>query len=272
MQPTSSLPKRPEPSFFERAGPVQAGAIVALWMAYLAVIAWYVPAGRLMLLVPGLIGIILLSAVARSWGEATYPGKEPLGVFLAAFLLFAMPATLVPPPRGPAFIAAALGMLCVQAIWAVYRYPTAVRARNGSRRRPFGDLKWGLGWGVGLAVFFSLYVAVLFVLDRIGTDNPSMGAQAFLLVIAAYLGGGLLGGVIAGLLRPASRWPLGAMAMGILIAFPAFWAIGIILPYIDPSDAPTTLREQIDTGIGCALMIGPPAALAHRTSFGAEAA
>jgi hypothetical protein len=238
----------------------------------LAVIVWYVPVGRPILLLPGLFAIVLLSTLARSWGEASHPGKEPLGVFLAAFVLFALPATLVPPPRGPGFIAAAIGMLCIQAIWAVYRYPTAARTPNEPPRRLLGDLRWGLAWGIGLAVFFSLYVAVLFFLDRIGTDNPAMQAQDFGLVIAAYFAGGVFGGLIAGLLRPASRWPLGAMAMGILVAFPAYWAIGVILPYVDPSDGPTTLREQIGIGVGCALMIGPPAALAHRTSFGAEAA
>lgn len=264
--------RRPERSFLDRAGPVQAGVIIALWVAYLAVLVWYVPAGRLILLLPGLFAIVLLSTLARSWGEATHPAKEPIGVFLAAFVLFVLPAAFVPPPRGPAFVAGALGMLCVQAIWAVYRYPTAVRVPNAPPRRLLMDLEWGLAWGTGLAVFFSVYVAVLFVLDGIGTNDPSMGAREFLLVIAAYFAGGLLGGLIAGLLRPASRWPLGAMAMGILVAFPVYWAIGLILPYIEPSDAPTTLREQIGIGVGCALMIGPPAALAHRTSFGAEAA
>ena len=264
--------RRPEPSFLERAGQVQAAVIIVLWVVYLAVIVWYVPAGRLILLVPGLFAIVLLSALARSWGEATHPGQEPIGVFLAAFVLFILPAAFVPPPRGPGFVAGAIGTLCVQAIWAVYRYPTAVKAGNAPPRHPIRDLKWGLAWGLGLALVFSIYVGALFVLDGIGTDDPSMGAREFLFVIAAYFVGGLFGGLMAGLLRPASRWPLGAMAMGILVAFPVYWAIGVILPYIDPSDAPATLREQIGIGVGCALMIGPPAALAHRTSFGAEAA
>jgi hypothetical protein len=221
---------------------------------------------------PGLFAIILLSTLARSWGEATHPGTEPLGVFLACVALFAFPAAFLPPPRGPGFLAATLGILCVQAIWAIYRYPTVPRSTDAPPRRLLADLRWGLAWGIGLAIFFSAYVAVLFLLDRIGTDDPSMRGRDFQLVIAAYFGGGSLGGLIAGLLRPASRWPLGAMAMGILVAFPAYWAIGVILPYIDPSESPITLREQVGIGAGCALMIGPPAALAYRTSFDAEAA
>jgi hypothetical protein len=245
--------------------------IIALWIAYLAVIIWHVPAGRAFLLVPGLFAIVLLSTLARSWGEATHPGTEPMGVFLAAVALFGFPPAILPPPRGPGFLAAALGSLCVQAIWAVYRYPTIARPPDTPPRRLLGDLRWGLAWGIGLAVFFSIYVGVLFILDRIGTNDPSMETRGFQFVITAYFGGGIAGGLIAGLLRPASRWPLGAMAMGILVAFPVYWAVGLILPYIGPSDAPTTLREQLGIGVVCALMVGPPAALSQRSSLDAVA-
>ena len=246
--------------------------ILALWIAYLAVVVWYVPEGHGILLGPGVLALVVFSTLARSWGEATHPGTEPLGVFLAAMAFFAFPAAFVPPPRGPAFVAGALGALCLQAVWAVYRYPVVVRPPEAPPRRLFADLRWGFTWGIGLAVVFSAYVAVLLFLDALGTENPLFGTRPLWFIGAAYFAGGMSGGVIAGLLRPASRWPLGAMAMGILVAFPAYWAVSLVVPYIDADEGLTTFREQLVAGFVCALMVGPPAALAYRSSFDEEAA
>jgi hypothetical protein len=79
-----------------------------------------------------------------------------------------------------------------------------------SRRSIRADVRWGIGWGVWLASGFAVLGGALFVLR--GSSRFSVP-----LVILGYFAMGLLGGVLAGLMRPLARNRWGATAMGVVI-------------------------------------------------------
>jgi hypothetical protein len=200
--------------------------------------------------------------LAHRWGPLDPPGQEPIAVMLGAFLLFVFTATMGGRVPILAIVPPIIGFLTTEAIWAVHRYPAD---RAASRRRSMSaDIRWGLGLGVGMAAIFTVYAAVLFVAFSLARKH-SMFADATLPLIAlAYFAGGIGGGFIAGLLRPAMRWPLARMAIGFLVAFPVYEAVAVIIPLIDASSRRMSFNEQFFVGIGCALLIGPPAALSMR--------
>ena len=209
----------------------------------------------------GTVAFLTAWRLARRWGPLDPPGQEPLAVMLAAFVLFFV---LTIGGRMPilAIVAPVVGFLTTQAIWAVNRYPAD---RAPSRGRSIAsDVRWGLGWGIAMAAIFTIYVALLFVVFSLKRNHNLFADSALPLIAMAYFAGGIGGGLIAGLLRPATRWPLARMAIGVLVAFPVYEAAGVILPLIDTSSRGMSFKEQFFIGIGCAVLVGPPAALSMR--------
>jgi hypothetical protein len=89
-----------------------------------------------------------------------------------------------------------------------------------------GNVRWGVTWGLRLALLFSAWVAFLMLANRslilrVSGVHPVNGLQ----VIGIYVGGGIGGGIVVGLLRPLSRWALGAALLGLLAALP--FAVGL---------------------------------------------
>jgi hypothetical protein len=82
-------------------------------------------------------------------------------------------------------------------------------------------------WGLAVAVVISLYVLVLRGLSGPGPFERQ--GVTLLGVIAAYLGGGAVAGIVVGLLRPMTRWRWGAVSVGVLAAFGSAVAIGIAM-------------------------------------------
>ncbi|HEX6964639.1 MAG TPA: hypothetical protein VF166_02495 [Gemmatimonadaceae bacterium] len=245
--------------------PVERSVLYAMVAAYYVILALAVTGmDRIVLAVAGVIGFGGLPLLAIRWGRLDRPGKEPIAIWLGATLLFLLPVAFLPPPRGHAFLAAALAILCAQGLWAIYRYapPSVVRP---TRHRSLGqDLRWGIRWGLATALLFSLYALGIFVFASVGARTNYFASNSPWLVVVSYFAGGIGGGVIAGLLRPLARWALGTMVMGILAAFPVYGAVALIMPLIDEESAGMSLHELLLITVACALMIGPPAALSFR--------
>jgi hypothetical protein len=88
-----------------------------------------------------------------------------------------------------------------------------------------GNLAWGLSYGVGLAVLFSLLVGVLAMLR--GSDwNPTYQVSTRS-VAFGYGVAGVLGGLLVGLLRPIATGRFGGMLVGILTGAFVYSAIMI---------------------------------------------
>lgn len=74
-------------------------------------------------------------------------------------------------------------------------------------------------------------------------------------MITAYVGGLLVAGLLAGLLRPLSRFPLGAIGLGIIDAFFAYSAVGLAV------DGLVQLREAVTMCAIPGILAGPLAGL-----------
>lgn len=88
------------------------------------------------------------------------------------------------------------------------------------------DIKWGLGWGLWLAGGFSILGSALFLLQ--GTIFGRASRFSLPLVILGYFAMGLIGGLLAGLMRPLARRRIGATIMGAIIGI-FVYAIAMII-------------------------------------------
>ncbi len=77
------------------------------------------------------------------------------------------------------------------------------------------NLKWGVGMGLIMAGFFAAYVSILFLLngDRLREKYDTTWAA----IVLGYLGCGLFGGFILGVLRPFAVWAVGEAIIGFFI-------------------------------------------------------
>lgn len=88
------------------------------------------------------------------------------------------------------------------------------------------DIKWGLGWGLWLAGLFSIFGSALFLMQGTVLGHPSR--FSFPAVILGYFAMGLVGGVLAGVMRPLARWRLGATILGVIVGI-LVYAIAMII-------------------------------------------
>ena len=75
------------------------------------------------------------------------------------------------------------------------------------------DLVWGAGWGLFVGVVYCAFAAIVLLLKG-WPDGP------VLRVFSIYVGGGLLGGALLGVLRSWVRTEVRAMLLGVIIAVP----------------------------------------------------
>jgi hypothetical protein len=86
------------------------------------------------------------------------------------------------------------------------------------RRDLAQDLGWGIFWGLAFALCLTIVLVVLYALRGPGlfeTHNTTFAG-----VVAVYFGGGLVGGMGVGLLRPLTHWRWGAAVVGVFAAVP----------------------------------------------------
>lgn len=107
------------------------------------------------------------------------------------------------------------------------------------------NLIWGAGWGVFLGVLYCFFA--LFVLMLKGFPNGPV-----LAVLGIYLGGGLFGGVIVGVLRPWIRTQVRAMAVGVVICMP----IGVGFLYLMDGPISSWGEAQVFSLIVGSLFLG----------------
>ena len=236
-------------------------------LAYFGHTLFAVDVGRWLLILAGIIGFSATLVIGRRIGTNGRSSQQPILVMLFAFLVFAMPVAWLPGPRGPGFLSAAIGIETVFVLWGALRYEVRQSQSLGLAR----DLLWGLGWGAAMAGGFSLIALLIMALAARGA-SASEATTALPLILGAYWGSGVIGGLLVGSLRPFTGWPLARMFVGFLVAFCAYGAMGIAIKLSgDPEFVDTTIREQLMIALICGLMVGPPAALGT-TDWGRAAA
>ena len=99
------------------------------------------------------------------------------------------------------------------------------------------NLKWGLKYGLTIALVFTMIAAVSLVL--VGEQAFDERGTSFLELIEFYALGGCVGGAILGLLRPLAATKLGTVFIGMCIGFcvwGGFLAQHIGLRNLEPFD------------------------------------
>ena len=88
------------------------------------------------------------------------------------------------------------------------------------------DIKWGLGWGLWLAVAFSLLGTALLIMQGGVLGRPSR--FSFPMVIMGYFLMGAIGGLLLGIFRPLTHRRLGATILGIVVGI-AVYSIAVVI-------------------------------------------
>jgi hypothetical protein len=92
-----------------------------------------------------------------------------------------------------------------------------------SSRSALKDLRWGVFWGFALALGFTAFAAIPAAIRALGPQDDWTAGLSFGELTMFYLGAGLLGGALVGLLRPfAQRW-WGRRLLGIIVGLPVFF-------------------------------------------------
>jgi hypothetical protein len=94
----------------------------------------------------------------------------------------------------------------------------------------FRDLRWGIGWGLFAACFYSLVALGIYAFQGsrpFESKDITLGST-----VAVYIVGGLLGGTVVGLLRPLGKRRAGAMLLGVIAMIPV--SIGFVFILFGP--------------------------------------
>jgi len=217
---------------------------------------------------PSVIGGSIGAALAYLVGPNRRSGKagtgEMLGVMLGSFGLVVMPASFSPPISLREAAGLGMGVLALEAIYVVGRFePLTDRTYAPFGRRVRQAVLAGLGMAIGL----SLLATIIVTLAVFFSSGASDGAFGFLgLVVAAYVTGGIVAGLLVGSLRPLSRWPLGTMLLGILGGIIVYGAMAPVVSYMGIRDGrgAMTFMEQLGIAVACGVMVGPPTAFFMR--------
>jgi hypothetical protein len=221
-----------------------------------------VPKGKPNLLSSATIVFLASAFVSRRLGYGAKSGVEMLGVFFVSALALFMPLAATAPIAGEAAVAAGLGLICAEALWAIHRYPADRRAEQVSSGT---FIKYSLVVFAGFVLLLAVWLFV-FVLTH-PTKAASLGRE-FLWVVPSLVLAGLFVGIVLGRMRALARYPLGAMLIGFIVAAitiaalatPAYVLFGTI------GAQETTFAELVVDYVGWSLMVGPPAAVAFKWS------
>lgn len=87
------------------------------------------------------------------------------------------------------------------------------------------NLGWGAACGLGVALLFSVFVAILAVFR--GSTSYDGGRVTTWKIVSSYLGTGLGAGLLLGLLRPLARGRLGGGMVGAVVGALVYSAVVI---------------------------------------------
>lgn len=95
------------------------------------------------------------------------------------------------------------------------------------------NIPLGLLYGIGMAVLYSLYVSILYVVE--GNQPFQAYGISFGIVVILYFLGGIVGGVLLGMLLPWTSRRSGSAVVGIIVACPFAIAAGLAVfgPLLD---------------------------------------
>ena len=205
-------------------------------------------------------GFIAAALLGRHLGPTSDAGKEPLLLLLAAYVVVLMPASLSPPIRDLQWAALGVGLLAVEAFWALHRYPIISVRHTRFVPRLASAVGIGLLTAIGLSILATLIIAVA------TASGNQHGLPVLPVIIGGYVAGGVLAGALVAALQPLGRWPLGTMLLGVLGGALAYGALSpaVQLSILTEGKPAMTLAEQIGVSIGCGVAVGPPVALMMR--------
>jgi hypothetical protein len=89
------------------------------------------------------------------------------------------------------------------------------------------NLRWGVLSGIAFATLTSLWVGGLAILR--GSVRFETYGLTIWQIMAVYFAGGVAGGAVVGLLRPVTKYRLGAALVGLVAAVPLAFAVEIAL-------------------------------------------
>lgn len=114
-------------------------------------------------------------------------------------------------------------------------------------------LMWGLRYGMAFGSAFSFLGVVIFLLNGWHT-SAVIGVDLFA-VIAFYLVGGVVAGLLLGIFKPLVKWRAGAAAVGVLIAVPVLEMTQILFEGLHVPNA-FELREVMTVGVLMGVVVG----------------
>jgi hypothetical protein len=114
---------------------VQLGLLTVLICGYSA---FTVQEGRIVVLGIGFALFALAAGIAIKLGQSTTSGREMIIVAFAAALAFFLPPSSSPPIEAGAGLAAGIGLLATEGLWALHRYPAMPESSAGSA---FADVR-----------------------------------------------------------------------------------------------------------------------------------
>jgi hypothetical protein len=244
-----------------RTAPMAAVPVIAAF--YLAVVL--APTHHSTLLTTGTGAIIACWIIAGRCGVDAGAGREMIGVFLACAGAIAMPVAAQAPIPVRTMVAIGVGILATEAVWAARRFPVFPPTQ---RQGPLTRARLGILFGVLMAILVSFIATIPLAIAFFSSAADRAQVRTLVpSIYGAYLLGGASAGLVVGLLRPLSRWPLGTMLLGVFAGVCVYAAIAPVAELI--RDEPQSLPTMMGIALACGLLAGPPAALAMR--YGDEA-
>lgn len=107
------------------------------------------------------------------------------------------------------------------------QFRAEVHAELSRRPTRWESVRWGLEWGIGMAVVFSLFVIVQSLLR--GSFYYERYSISTWTIVGAYAVAGITAGIVAGVLRPMTARRAGAILLGMLVGVVVYGIVGIAM-------------------------------------------
>ena len=244
---------------------VQVGILSGILLAYCLCTILYI--GSWVLVGAGIALPFASGVLGRATSARRFFYMEPPIVWgLGTFALFMISTTIQFPVTLAAAALVAINSFVLVGAWAVHRFSSKHEARPLALAQ---SLLTSTLMGFGMAVFVALFATVIFLIGASSGDTI-FNFQNWSVLVLAYVAAGLLGGILVGLLRPLTPYPLGRMLIGIPVAALIYGFVGIAMLVMGIGDGPETLREALLMGAGIGVMVGPMGALAFHGGDSAD--